>query len=501
MKISSRGRGELWDFFQHQTKPFLSRQALTAPQGEMTFAGIFAAVDKLCGLLSRAGVKEGRIVALALPNSLAFIPAYLALVKLTSTVALVSPKYRESELQSIFTEIDPFCLLTVGSIAENLVDKITFEERSVLSIPELGEDFLLLFPNRPHPDSSPAAALDAALIKFTSGSTGVPKGIALTADNVIAEAGNVVATLELSPGDQILAPVPIFHSYGFDLAVLSMLSAGTPLIMRDAFIPRRMLEDLANPKVTLFLGVPSMYHIFTETFLPAIPDLRHIRYLLSCTAPLSPELITAFYQKFHMPICQHYGSSETGAAANHNPEAVLGRLDSVGKAMKNVKIMIMDDNGETLPAGMEGEVVVQSQVVAPGYIMGEPPGKSKFGDHTYWTGDIGSLDEEGFLYLRGRKDDVINVGGFKVSPYEVARVIESHAAVREAAVIGIKDAIGEEVVYAVVTLKAQATEEEILTFCRSRLADYKIPRRVEIRGEMPRGPSGKIKLTSQDIHL
>jgi acyl-coenzyme A synthetase/AMP-(fatty) acid ligase len=145
--------------------------------------------------------------------------------------------------------------------------------------------------------------------------------------------------------------------------------------------------------------------------------------------------------------------------------------------------------------------VVHSLVVAPGYIMGEPSGKSKFGAHVYRTGDVGMMDNEGFLYLRGRVDDVINVGGLKVSPNEVTQVLESFAAVREAAVMGVKDALGEEVVYAVVTLKTAATEQEILTFCRSRLSDYKIPRRVDIRDEMPRGPSGKVKLSSEGIQL
>ena len=133
--------------------------------------------------------------------------------------------------------------------------------------------------------------------------------------------------------------------------------------------------------------------------------------------------------------------------------------------------------------------------------MGRPSGYSKFKEDTYWTGDVGIVDEEGFLYLRGRKDDVINVGGLKVSPYEVTQVLEKFPAVSEAAVVGVKDASGEEVVYAVVTLNSPTTEQAILAFCQSRLSDYKAPRRIEIRDEMPRGPSGKIKLSSKDIHL
>jgi acyl-CoA synthetase (AMP-forming)/AMP-acid ligase II len=133
--------------------------------------------------------------------------------------------------------------------------------------------------------------------------------------------------------------------------------------------------------------------------------------------------------------------------------------------------------------------------------MGNPPGPSRFAGDTYRTGDIGLVDEEGFLYLRGRIDDVINVGGFKVSPYEVIQVLEKFPAVREAAATGVRNANGEEVVCAMVTLKSPASEAEILAFCRAQLSDYKVPRRIEIRDEMPRGPSGKIKITAKDFAL
>jgi long-chain acyl-CoA synthetase len=269
--------------------------------------------------------------------------------------------------------------------------------------------------------------------------------------------------------------------------------------MRNGFVPRRALGALSGKDVTVFLGVPSMYRIFVDTLLTDTPDLTHVRYLLSCTAPLRPKLITAFHETFHVPICQHYGSSETGAVTNHVPGAVLDRPGSVGRPLDGVQVQIQDDAGNPLAAGVEGEVVVKSGAVAPGYVMGKPPGESKFKGDTYRTGDLGVLDEAGFLHLRGRKDDVINVGGFKVSPSEVAQVLEQFPAVREAAVIGVKDAQNEEVVCAAVTLDAPATEKKILAFCRTRLSDYKVPRALEILEEMPRGPSGKIRLTPKDI--
>ncbi len=496
----------LWEVFSGRSTLLGDRAAISSPQGHLTFTELFAVAGQLADRLAEAGVTAGQTVGLCMPNSLAFVPAFLALNRLSVAIALISTKYRESELLGIDAAVAPAGFVTTAATTGFIRGTLPLGASRLLPVTGLEEEFCfspsaVAAADRPSAGLGESRLQGAAVIKFTSGSTGTPKGIALTAENLLAEARNVVETLGLSPADRILAPVPLFHSYGFDLGVLAMLQSGAHLVMRDSFVPRRILTDLADPGVSVFLGVPSMYHIFCESFLPEPPDLHHLRYLLSCTAPLSPELIAAFQQKFGMPICQHYGSSETGAATNHLPAAVAARPESVGRAMQNVELIIIDDAGQPLPPGEVGEVVIRSQVVARGYLMGAPPGPSRFGDHSYRTGDLGFLDEEGFLFLRGRKDDVINVGGFKVSPQEVSRVLERHPAVREAAVIGVRDAMGEEIVYAVVTLKAPADEQELLAHCRPHLADYKVPRRVEIREEMPRGPSGKIRLTPEDIRL
>jgi long-chain acyl-CoA synthetase len=278
-----------------------------------------------------------------------------------------------------------------------------------------------------------------------------------------------------------------------------MLYAGARLVLNDIFVPRRMLADLSDKGVSILLGVPSTYRFLTKTRMQATPDLSHIRYLLSCTAPLSPSQIASFFEKYHMPICQHYGSSETGAVTNHIPAEVMARSESVGKPLHNVAVRVVDETGHELAPGREGEIVVTSKVVAPGYVMGEPDKQSGFIDGEYWTGDLGVVDDDGYVYVRGRKDQIINVGGLKVSPNEVIEVLTDCPPVSEAAVIGVKDAFGEEAVYAMVTLNDKATEKEILAFCKTRLADYKIPRKIVIREELPRGNTGKVVLRPGDL--
>lgn len=496
---------DLWRLFQERAKDFATQPALSAEADHMTFSELFKVAERIVVSLAKAGIKEGDIVALALPNTPAFVPAFLALCKLSITVALVSSKYGESEWRSIQDNIMPASVITVSSVAGEWQRTFDFvrNQRPKISITKIHDPLEILSPvsRAPHANFATRAPSPngVRLIKITSGSTGVPKGIALSAQNIVAEAENVANTLALTPRDRILAVVPLVHSYGFDLGVLAMLFSGAALLLRETFVPRQTFAELSSQHVTVFLGVPSMYRFFLETDLASTSQLSYIRYLLSCTAPLHPDLICAFNKKYHIPICQHYGSSETGAVTTHIPDAVLNRSTSVGMPMKNVEVKIMNEQSQELPASMEGEIVVKSGAVASGYVMGHPKSPSPFRDDHFWTGDLGCVDEAGFLYLHGRKDQIINVGGLKVSPQEVIRVLESFPAVREAAVLGVRGGMSEETVYAAVTLRRPATEKEILAFCSTRLADYKIPRRLEIREALPHSPSGKIKLSYEDI--
>jgi long-chain acyl-CoA synthetase len=496
---------DLSNAFHERAREHGDLKAVSTPQGEMSFGVLQRAAENLAQLFAARGITEGSLVALAVPNSLAFAPAVLALFRLSATTVLLSTRYRENELLCVANGARPLVFVTTEAFVRTLQKSITERRIEPLSLPETG-DLALLFPRPEDAATAPGSGTPAwpakpgaALIKMTSGSTGTPKGVALTAANLWAEAQNVISTLAIAPGERIHAPVPLVHSYGFDLGLLPMLYGGATLVLRDAFVPRRTLDELNRREVALFLGVPSMYRVLLETRTATRPDLTHVRYLLSCTAPLPAKLITAFHETFQVPICQHYGSSETGAATNHLPSQALARPSSVGLPMKNVRVIIADESGLEVNAGETGEVIVQSGVVAAGYVSGEPPGEPRFAGDTFRTGDIGLIDEAGFLYLHGRKDDMINVGGMKVSPQEVIQALEAFPSVREAAVIGIKDAAGEEVVYAAVTLKGPATESELVAFCQSRLSSYKVPRRIDIREEMPRGPSGKVSLTQLDL--
>jgi acyl-CoA synthetase (AMP-forming)/AMP-acid ligase II len=467
------GSNQLWEAMRSRTGSLGDLAAVQTPSGGLTFGELWKGAERLASLFRSAGVGEGQAAGLLLGNSPAFLTAFLALCRLDATVALLSPQYRRAELAAIANGVRLSSIVTDSPVDGLEVSRAEKAE---------GLDVLVLAGER-------REAVDGeALLKFSSGSTAEPKGIALAADSVIAEADAVTGTLGLARGDGVLAAVPLFHSYGFDLGVLPTLTAGSTLLLEDAFVPRRTLTALAERPVKAFLGVPAQYRAFLDARLASPPDLSRVRWLLSCTAPLAPETIAAFHERFGAPVCQHYGSSETGAVTNHVPSEVLARPASVGRAVSGVRIGLED-----------GEVVVASAAVARRYVLGAPPPPSPLGEGVFRTGDLGEIDSDGFLTLLGRRDALINVGGLKVSPSEVAATLERHPAVREAAVLGVPDGRGDEVVYGVVALSGSADETELLAFCRTALAEYKVPRRIEIRAALPRTASGKVRVTVEDL--
>jgi long-chain acyl-CoA synthetase len=486
----ARSSFALWEAFGARTHDLGSRIAVSTSTGELSFSDLWREADRLASLYVRAGVAEGAVAGLALPNSPRFVAALLALCRLDATVALLSPQYGPGELSAIVAGIRPACIVTDQDLAPGIADAAPVSRSSA------ADGLEVLIPVGSGPEVS---ARSAALLKFSSGSTAEPKGIALSAANVIAEVENITRTLGWSQGDRILAGVPLFHSYGFDLGVLPTMYSGTTLVLEDSFVPRRTLAALGGAGLTAFLGVPAQYRALLAARIDMPPDLSGVRWLLSCTAPLAPDVVTAFAARFNAPICQHYGSSETGAVTTHVPAEVLRRPESVGRPMAGVRVTVAGIDGAAVPPGEEGEVVVESGAVAGGYVLGAPPGPPPLREGSFWTGDVGGMDADGFLTVLGRRDALINVGGLKVSPAEVAATLEAHPAVREAAVIGVPDRQGDEVPYAVVALLRSTDEAELLAFCRAALAEYKVPRRIEIRDELPKSATGKVRLTAEDL--
>lgn len=484
-----------------------ARVAVRAGERAWTFAELDAASSRLAASLGRAGLADGSLVGLLLPSRPGFLAAFLALCRKSCRVALISPKYAAAEIAHIAARLRPAALLALEPTVRGVAGECALE---MTPLPAAGPGEEPLFLACPpgasaNGDAESARVAElvsrAALLKLTSGSTGESKAVALSLENLLAEAATVCHTLAITEADRIVTVSPLFHSYAFDLGLLPLLVTGASLSLHETLVPRRLLAELAQRESTIFLGVPAAYRVLLEAEAPGVASLAHLRYALSCTAPLPPRTVASFAASFGVPICDHYGSSETGAITTHVPAQVLARPTSVGRPMRGVEVRMLDDAGHPAGPGGSGEVVIRSGAVALGYAMGGPAGRAPFAADGYHTGDVGTLDADGFLHLQGRLDDTINVGGLKVSPREVQQVLEIHPAVREAVVIGVCDAAGETIVFAAVTLSSPAEEGDLIAHCRARLAEHKAPRRIEVRRELPRGPTGKVQLRPEDVRL
>ncbi|MCX6826811.1 MAG: AMP-binding protein, partial [candidate division Zixibacteria bacterium] len=291
---------EIWCAFREKARIFSGHTAVISPSGQVTFKELYAKAGQIADTLSESGIREGDLIGLALPNMINFVTSFLALCRLSAIVALISPKYQSSELKAILDNLSPRCFLVSLAQIDDFERRISPYRVGMVHTKVNDDTVCFSLGDNPTPAMRHPLLNDAALIKFTSGSTGEPKGIALSAANILAETDNVVDTLMITNRDRILAVVPVSHSYGFDLGVLAMLSSGATLMLQDSFIPRRILADFESKGITIFLGVPSMYRFFLETPINKPPELSHIRYLLSCTAPLHPQLIDEFRDKFGM---------------------------------------------------------------------------------------------------------------------------------------------------------------------------------------------------------
>jgi long-chain acyl-CoA synthetase len=254
---------------------------------------------------------------------------------------------------------------------------------------------------------------------------------------------------------------------------------------------QRALELLERERITFFPGVPFNFRLMAES--PASADLSALRLCFSAGTALPRAAFEAFGERFGVLVRQLYGSTETGMITANMSDDPVATSESVGPPLPGVQVQIADDDGELLPAGEVGEVLVTSPAASHGYAGADEANRASFRDGRYSTGDLGRLDEDGLLYLEGRKKLLIEVGGYKVDPIEVQDVIAVHPCVSDVIVVGVAGATeGEETVKAVVVPNEDCSESEVISFCRERLSNFKVPRTVEFRDEIPKSPLGKI---------
>lgn len=485
--------------------------AILAPdRATLTYDGLWALADGTVQALNRLGIGRNDRVAIVLPNGPEMAAAFIA-IACGATTAPLNPAYREEEFDFYLGDLKAKALVVLEG-DEGPAVAVAVAKRhgaAVLRLHAPAEQPAGWFELKPEEGLAPCAASasglaepdDVALVLHTSGTTSRPKIVPLLQRNLAASARHIRTTLALTPADRCLNIMPLFHIHGLIAAVLTSLSAGGSIYCTPGFNALRFFTWLEDAQPTWYTAVPTMHQAIlarAERNRDAVAKAR-LRFIRSSSASLPPQVMTALEETLQAPVIESYGMTEATHQMASSPLPPAPRKPgSVGIAAGPL-IRIADEAGAFLASGAQGEVVISGANVTPGYEANpEANAKSFFeadGRRWFRTGDQGVLDGEGYLRITGRLKEIINRGGEKVSPLEVDEVLMDHPAVQQVVTFAVPhDKLGEEVAAAVVLREgAAADEREIRDFAAKRLADFKVPRKVVILPEIPKGATGKLQ--------
>lgn len=445
--------------------------------------------------LDSIGVTSVHRVCLQLPNSAAFLVAYFGALHVGAAVVPISPQLREREVAHVLQAAQ------VDFLVHSEHDPVTPGSTKNVALPLDSSGLDNALPGYATPDYQPRSSTDPAVIMFTSGTTGRPKGAVLTHSNMLWSAQIAALHLEISSDDVSLLAVPAFHILGQSFVVNASLIAGAAVLPIARFNPPDCLNQMARHKVSTALGVPAMFWGLLQAARHVgerLPDMR-----LACVggAPVPAELVRTFEAYFDTPIYEGYGMSETAGVAIANSLHRPRIPGSAGQPVWGVHARVVSPTGAVVRDGTPGELHLRGHSIMAGYYgLGDDTSAVMHPGGWMATGDIAKIDDDGEVYIIDRAKDVIIRNGFNVYPREVEDVLLEHPALTNAAVVGLPHHLhGEEIAAICVATQETPSVEEIQAFVAQRLAPYKYPRYVSFVDELPLGPSGKVLRRAVDL--
>ena len=496
---------------------------------KMTYAQLNDMSNRFAAALQKIGVKKGDKISIMLPNLPQYVIAYFGALKTGAIVVNTNPTYTARELIHQMQDAEATTIITLNSFLPKVEEarrETGIEHVIVTTVPEFvsapwgglvkntikksgdwveltGKDVLLfkemILNAPPEPEPVDVKPDDLALFQYTGGTTGVPKAAMLTHRNLVANAKQVCAWLPDTKygGEVSLGALPFFHVYGMTVAMnMTMCAGGRLIVVPDPRQVDLILEIIHREKVTLYPGVPAMYIAINHHPRVSQYNLKSLKACISGAAPLPVEVQTEFERITGARLVEGYGLSEASPVTHSNPVYGKRKKGSIGVPFPDTeaRIVSLDDKREEMPVGESGELAVRGPQVMKGY-WNRPDETALVLDSDGWlyTGDIARMDEDGFFYIVDRKKDIIIASGYNIVPREVEEVLYAYPKVQEAVVAGVPDPYRGETVKAYIVLKQgeTATAEEIIAFCKERLAPYKVPKLVEFRSELPKSAVGK----------
>jgi long-chain acyl-CoA synthetase len=469
------------------------RTAIKLDDVELTYAQLDGASAHVAGLLEQHGFQRGDRVGVMLPNVPYFPVVYYGILRAGGVVVPMNVLLKEREVAFYLGDSGAELLFAWHEFGEAARPGAQAAGAEPIEVAPGFEQQVGAAPAKP--ETADVADDDTAVILYTSGTTGKPKGAELTHANLYVNARTKLETLiQLSEEDVILGALPLFHSFGQTAAMNAGLMAGACLSLLPRFDPVKALQIMERDRVSVFLGVPTMYTAMLAVPEAERPDTSSLRVCISGGASLPVEVLRAFEGQFGVKILEGYGLSETSPVASFNHPDRERKPGSIGTPIREVEMKVFDEDDREVPQGEVGEIVIKGPNVMKGYWQRSEATAEAMRGGWFHTGDLAKVDEDGYFFIVDRKKDLIIRGGYNVYPREVEEVLYEHPAVAEAAVVAVPHAeLGEEV-GAAVALKAgaEATPEELQAFVKERVAAYKYPRHVWLVPELPKGPTGKI---------
>jgi long-chain acyl-CoA synthetase len=502
MVAMSVNRENVTKLLQSQVEKHAEKTFLIADSGtlRLSYKEFSNSVDEVARLLASLGVRKGDRVSLLLTNSAQYLLSYFACFKLGAWAGPVNALLKPHEIAFIIENSEAATVITQADLLSHL-DEARASLKSLVNV-VLVED---TFPwqvvagelgEAPADSSLEVASDDEAMIVYTSGTTGKPKGVLLTHGNLMANAMQISHWLGLTEEDRALMIMPLFHVNALMTTGLAVLWAGGSVVLEPRFSASRHWTTIAREGVTYYGSVATMLSVLNHTYPDGVPagcDVSHLRFALCGSAPVPVEVLKSFETQFKCPVVEGYGLSESTCRSTFNPPGDGRRPGSVGLPIGN-EVKVFDENDRELEPMRVGEIVLRGPNIMKGYYKNESATAEAFRSGWFHTGDLGYKDEEGFFYIVDRKSDMIIRGGENIYPREIDEVLYQHPKVRDAATVGVPDELYGEEVKAFIVLRegCEATEEEIIDYCREQLADFKCPKTVAFVRDIPKGPTGKL---------
>lgn len=474
-------------------------KVITSYQGrDTTYSNFYKQARNVAGYFQARGYKKDDIIALYLHNSDYFLVCYYACQIGGFTVLPVNTKLAAPEAEYIFNYSKPKAIIydirfqefldQLDSSLDKFEDRLVVGEKEWVSI--VTADDSILF-NQPE-----IVQDDTAVIFYTSGTTGKPKGVMLSAGNVRSIAEIWSEVMEMTSDDRTHIVTPLFHCAAIHCFTVPTILRGGTVVIEEAFSPEQTLDTMEKQNVTIFFGVPAMYSILLNTPKMRKTDLSHLRLFAYGAAPMPYELVKKVKSLYpNVKVQNLYGQTENSPGSTTlKDKYALEKIGSVGEPLPWTQVQVVDEFGDELPTRQVGEIIVKGPQVMKGYHRNEEATRHTIKNGWLYSGDLGFFDEDGLLYIVDRKKDMIIRGGENVYPVEVEEVLYEIPEILEAAVIGIPHEVYGEVPKAYIVLKKghSFTEEDVISYCKQKLAKYKLPVEIDFLESLPRNASGKV---------